>query len=331
MAPRVYWMGSFGPFPFNDAELFIDGSPHRLATDRTPLANDDVVRFQDIGGVVGGIIQIVATANILDPTELNALNGFANGALAMVAETAGAALDEMTLYAWDSNPGAIAEDPPYLVDGAAGSMWISVGGNFHYEGIRFGSTAGDSEFEDDGTLVFHNAATVWNDIYFPMGSGRIGGANQPSWDPFQGNIEAYAFGINDYIQLPSAEIGHGYLEGSDIEFHIHIITDGSDVGDTEVNYEVEYTIGSIGAVMAGAIITSGDVIIPGGTLDKTHLRIEIDTIAGAGILSMAALKMRFRRIARVGGGADPGNDPFVFMVGVHIQEDTVGSRTEGNK
>jgi hypothetical protein len=327
MAPRQYWIGSFGPFGYNDANLYQDLSPHRFASDRPPIANDDVVRLQDLNAN----IQLAASANIDNPAaELAIRASTSDGGLLVVYQAAGGVNDEYTIYAWDSNPGVA--DVPYVVAGAGGGMWIAVAGKYHNQEAHFGGTAGDSEFEDDGTLVFHNAATVWNDLFFPMSSGRIGGANQPSWDPFQGNIEEYTFGVNDLIHLPSAEIAHSYLEGSDIEFHVHIVTDGSDVGDAEVNYEVEYTIGNIGAVMSGAaIITSGDFTIPGGTADRTHFRVDIDDIVGAAILSQAAVKMRFRRIARVGGGADPGNDPFVLMVGIHIQEDTVGSRTETTK
>ena len=107
------------------------------------------------------------------------------------------------------------------------------------------------------------------------------------------------------------------------------VTNGSDVGNTEVNYEIEYTIGDTNEVMSGAaIITSGNFSIPGGTADRTHLYVPIDDIAGAGLRIGSALKMRFRRIARVGGTGDPTADPFVLMVGAHIEVDTIGSRTE---
>jgi hypothetical protein len=142
----------------------------------------------------------------------------------------------------------------------------------------------------------------------------------------------YTFAINDYIHLPSGEIAHSYKEGSDITLHVHIVLDGSDVGDTDVNYEIEYTIGDKNEVMsAAAIITSGDYTITGGLADRMHLYIPVGTIVGTNLLIQASLKMRFRRIALVGGGNAPSNDPFVTMVGVHIEEDTVGSRTETAK
>ena len=183
-----------------------------------------------------------------------------------------------------------------------------------------------------GDLSFVGSATIWNDIYFPMSSGRIGGANQPTWAAFQGNIEEYTFGINDYIHLPSGEILHSYKEGSDLKIHVHIVTNGTEGTDTQVNYEVEYTIGDIDEVISAAtVITSGNTTIASGTTDRTHKRIEIGTITGTNLKTMATIKMRFRRIARVGGTADPAVDPFVTMVGIHIEEDTVGSRTEQAK
>ena len=200
--------------------------------------------------------------------------------------------------------------------------------------FNFGDFAGGNytTTEADGTVEFNGDATVWNDIYFPMSSGRIGGANQPTWAAFQGNTMEYTFAINDYIHLPSQEIAHSYKEGSNICLHVHIVLDGSDVGNTDVNYEIEYTIGDINEVMsAAAVVTSGDHIIVGGTADRTHLSIEIHDIIGTNLLIQAALKMRFRRIALVGGGNAPSNDPFVLMVGAHIEEDTIGSRTEHAK
>ncbi len=221
------------------------------------------------------------------------------------------------------------------VTGTPAFWWDESADAFAFtNGLEIGDVVGGNftHIESDGTMEFNGTATVWNDIYFPMSSGKIGGANQPTWVAFQGNTFEYTFAVNNYIHLPSGEVLHSYKEGSDITLHVHIVLDGSDAGATVVNYEVEYTIGDIDEVMsAAALATSGDYTITGGTADRTHLRIELGTITGTDLLIMAALKMRFRRIALVGGGDAPSNDPFVLMVGAHIQEDTVGSRTETAK
>lgn len=197
---------------------------------------------------------------------------------------------------------------------------------------KIGTAADYFSVEADGTPVLKGAATVFNDIYFPMSSGRIGGANQPAWVAFQGNTAEYTFAINDLIHLPSAEISHSYKEGSDITLHVHIVTNGSDIGITEVNYEIEYTIGDKDEVMSAAVVeSSGNFTIAAGTPDRTHKFISIGTITGTNLKIESAIKMRFRRIARVGGTGDPAADPFVLMVGAHIEEDTIGSRTENAK
>jgi len=231
-------------------------------------------------------------------------------------------------FACQFDPGNIS------INAAATETPLSHGRTYIYDVSRIGNPgAGNySEFEADGTLEFVGTATVWNDIYFPTTTGKLGGANQPTWTAFQGNTYEYTFAINDYIHLPSQEISHSYREGSNITLHCHIVLNGSDVGNTDVNYEIEYTIGDLNETMsAAAVVTSGDYTIPGGTADRTHLYIAIGTIVGATYLIQAALKMRFRRIALVGGGNAPSNDPFVLMVGAHIEEDTVGSRAETTK
>lgn len=221
------------------------------------------------------------------------------------------------------------------VTGTPAFWWDESADAFAFtNGLEVGDVVGGNftHIEADGTIEFNGNATVWNDIYFPMSSGKIGGANQPTWAAFQGNTMEYSFAINDYIHLPTQEIAHSYKEGSNIVLHVHIVLDGSDVGDTKVNYEIEYTIGDLDEVMsAAAVETSGDYTITGGTADRTHLYIPVATIVGTNLKAQSALKMRFRRVALDGAGNPPGNDPFVLMVGAHIEEDTVGSRAETTK
>lgn len=179
----------------------------------------------------------------------------------------------------------------------------------------------------------HNSITAYDDIYFPMSVGKVGGANQPTWAAFVGNTYEYTFALNDYIHLPSQEVLHKYKEGSAIEAHVHIVTNGLDVTARYVNYEIEYTLGNTSAAMSAAtIITTGDYTIPANTTDRTHLYITFPTsIAGAGYRIGGAIKMRFRRIALTGGGAAPTSSPFVLMVGMHILMDSIGSRNVATK
>ncbi len=285
-------------------------------------ANADVGLYYTPGGG-GTIYATVNTANVF------AMNGTDVSSLVWFRVITGAVGALSITFGNDVNTGFYSPGADQVGIATNGALRLHVSNTE----TRLGEAANHVSIGATGDMSFIGTATVWNDIFFPTGTGKIGGANQPTWGAFQGNTFEYSFAINDYINLPSGEILHSYKEGTDISLHCHIVLDGSDVGDTYVNYEIEYTIGDIDEVMSAATtVTSGDTVITGGLADRIHMRIEIDTITGTNLKVMAALKMRFRRIALVGGGLnDPSNDPFVLMIGAHIEEDTVGSRTETAK
>jgi hypothetical protein len=186
--------------------------------------------------------------------------------------------------------------------------------------------------EADGTPRFNGTATVWNDIVFPLSTGKLIGANQPDYTvAVAGNVYEYTFAINDYIDVGAQEVPHSYDEGTDFEFHLHLITNGLDATDRDVRYSVEYIIVDIDEVVATGTLTSNDLTIPASTTDRTHLYFDIGTITGTNYKIGATIKFRFTRVALAGAGTAPTNDPFITMVGCHIQEDTVGSRTETAK
>ena len=165
-----------------------------------------------------------------------------------------------------------------------------------------------------------------------MTSGKLVGANQPDYTTaVAGNIYEYNFAINDYIDLGAGEIRHSYKEGSDFKVHCHIITNGLDGTNRYVRYSVEYIIADTDEVVATATLSSLDLLIPLNTTDRTHLYFDIGTITGTNYKIEASIKIQFKRIALIGGGAAPAADPFVTMVGIHIEEDTVGSNTELTK
>ena len=189
-----------------------------------------------------------------------------------------------------------------------------------------------ASFSSTGDLSFTGTATTFSDIFFPMTSGKLVGANQPDYTTaVVGNINEYTFAINDYIDLGAGEISHSYKEGSDFNIHCHIITNGLDGTDRYARYSVEYIIADVDGVVATATLSSIDLLIPASTTDRTHLRFEIGVITGTNYKINGTIKIQFKRIALIGGGSAPSSDPFVTMVGIHIEEDTVGSRTQSVK
>ncbi len=205
--------------------------------------------------------------------------------------------------------------------------------------VRIGDSSGGaptnySEFETDGTLEFNGTATVFEDIVISLSSARVPAANAPTWSNFISNLNEFTYGLNDFQEF-SSEIAHSYKEGSTIEFHVHGATNGQEGSDKTIKYEIEYelidnqTSGNFGDVYTGTTIINGEITIPSGTADKTAWVIDIGTDATGNLLQGATLKGRVRRIAST--GTEPVANPFTTQVGVHIELDTVGSRTELTK
>ncbi len=201
--------------------------------------------------------------------------------------------------------------------------------------IRFGAvTTNYSKFETDGTLEFNGTATVFEDIIISLDAAKVPAANAPTWSGFISNLNAYTYGVNDFQEFTS-EIAHSYKEGSTILFHVHGATNGQEGSDKTIKFEIEYelidnqTSGALGDVYAGTTTINAEITIPSGTTDKTSWVIDVGTDATGNFLQGAGIKGRVRRIAS--SGAEPAADPFVVQVGVHIEQDTVGSRTELTK
>lgn len=209
------------------------------------------------------------------------------------------------------------------------------------ETAKFGNVAGGNylEVEADGTLKFNGNATTYNDLPpIPLLVQRVGGANNPTLAAFVGNVYAYTFAVGDYV-FGMQEILHEYKQASDIECHVHWATNGSEVTDKYVKWELEYSIANLNtsepysttaSTFAASTVLSTEVKIPANTATKTHIYTDIGTnISGTNIRFGSIIAYRFRRIAS--SGTAPAADPFALSIGFHIEQDTMGSRTELTK
>jgi hypothetical protein len=193
---------------------------------------------------------------------------------------------------------------------------------------QFGSASSYSEFESDGTLKFNGEATVWQDIDFPI-IIRSTGTNIPSLATLQGNITAPRWQVNDFNVCEDQEIPHGWKEGSAIQWHIHVITGGTDTTNRYLKFEIEWCYAVAHQVLSGSgantITTSSDLLIPANTPAKTQLPFGIGSpIALTGVTIGSQIYARLKRIAAT--GTAPTADPFVTMLQIHAEFDTVGSR-----
>ncbi len=202
----------------------------------------------------------------------------------------------------------------------------------------FGGATNHSKFEADSTLVFKGAATVFNDLVLPLDSAKVPASNAPNWESFVGNLNAFAYQVNDFQEF-TTEMIHGYKEGSDFAFHIHGALNALTAQEEKVRFEIEYSIADANQLTGfGDVFPDGsgslliaELVVPDATADLTHIFIVVG-VDNAGTFAIdATIKGRIRRIAKSAGGNELTGNIFLTQVGLHYEIDTVGSRTISTK
>lgn len=204
-----------------------------------------------------------------------------------------------------------------------------------FAGANFGDVANGhySQFESDGTLVFKGNATVYNDLALPI-TPRSTGVGRPNLNTFSGDIREYNMAINDVTDVNATELLHFWEEASQIEFHVHWATNGSDTNARYVKWQVSYTWANMLSVggttaFAAASTISAETTITANTPDKTHMYTSVGTLTPTGGKIGAYLSMALKRITA--SSTAPTSDPWLLALGVHIKCDTTGSRSTAAK
>jgi hypothetical protein len=134
---------------------------------------------------------------------------------------------------------------------------------------------------------------------------------------------------NDFNVCESQEMIHGWREGSEVFWHLHLTTNGIDATNRYVRFEVEYGYADVNGVWVfPATLVTTDLLIPANTPSKTMMILSLGSFTPP-IKIGGHVVARLRRIAAV--GAAPTANPWIPMLQLHIQLDTVGSRTIGAK
>jgi hypothetical protein len=191
---------------------------------------------------------------------------------------------------------------------------------------RFGGYKNYTEFEADGTMVAKGDATVWADIDFPI-IIRLTGAGIPSLTAVNGNLTMPQWEVNDLNMCESQELIHEWKEGSACYWHLHLTTAAEDATDRYVKFELEYGYsvgGNMGPWTFPAVVTTDDILIPANTPAKTQMIVSLahftpsDSKIGDHVLA------RLKRVAAT--GTAPSADPWIPMLQLHVEKDTLGSR-----
>ena len=202
---------------------------------------------------------------------------------------------------------------------------------------QFGDGTNNSVFEADGTLRLDGTATVFDDIYIPISTGKIAGANYPAWASFTANTSAYTFAVNDYIDLAPIEITHAWKEASAIELHVHWATNGNNDATARgvkwALYEAHANMENAGGTIVFAETTqtqASDTVIAANEVSLTHKYSTVTaSFSMTGFKIGTCMNLRLKRVTAT--GTAPANNPFVLMVGIHFEKDTIGSRTATSK
>ncbi|MCK9370789.1 hypothetical protein M0R04_12840 [Candidatus Dojkabacteria bacterium] len=180
----------------------------------------------------------------------------------------------------------------------------------------------------DKTVILDE--TVWEDIQFPIEAGKVPAANYPTYEAFtSANIEAFAFSVDDKIQLSSNEPPHGWKEGTVGNAHVHFcIKTAQNTGANRfVKLELIFAYSDYnGTWTEQAAITQEETIPTGAAALQSYLTSFTSTVTLTGLHIGSQIKCRVKRIAAT-GGTEYADDVYITQVGVHIEVEKIGSRT----
>jgi len=186
-----------------------------------------------------------------------------------------------------------------------------------------------SEFLDDGTLFFRGTSTVWQDIDFPIVI-RTTGAGIPTLQALQGTIGVPQWEVGDNNTCEGQELIHAWKEGSEVQWHVHMITNNSnplipDTTDRHVKWQIEYFYVAPHGVATAATTVSADVLIPANTPHKTMIIDEIARFTPPVSIGSHVFA-KLSRIPATGGLVAPSANPWCSMLQIHIECNSLGSR-----
>jgi hypothetical protein len=203
---------------------------------------------------------------------------------------------------------------------------------------KFGhESRGDySEFENDGTYRMEGNATVYDDIKVYASAVKLTGINQPKWTKFRddgaGSTGVYLLAfdsskINEvWFQL---ELDHSWMIKSMVEPHVHW-SPGSSRNTGNVVWKLEYTWSDIFEVFPNTVELSTTDAALGTTYNHQYASFGGLTPPAAVVSVSSVLLCRLYR--DTGDAADTfTGDAFFIDFGIHIEKDTLGSRSPAGK
>ncbi len=188
-----------------------------------------------------------------------------------------------------------------------------------------------TEFEADGTLRMVGDATVFNDLQFPISFAKVPASNAPTWETFTPNTKEYGFAVDDFIDTQANETPHSWKHGTTGHVHMHITTKAANATGSNrfAKFTVLVAFNDTDETWQETSFTA-ELTIPTGTSALEMFYLDMGDLDLTNFVEEAEIKLRVTRIGATGGTEYLGNI-FITQVGIHLEEDSLGSRTETSK
>ena len=188
---------------------------------------------------------------------------------------------------------------------------------------KFGTAINFSQFEPDGTLKFNGLATVYDDLRIDLSNIKAPTLNPPTWTSYKGGECPIFSATQSEILYFRIQLPHGWKEGSDLNFHIHVTYPTNGTGNSQWKFTYSWanidgtfpTETTLLQTFAAPTITDQHIIHSFGTISGTDKNISSILICSLSRLGTDVLDTYASGI--YGISAD-----------FHYQIDTIGSRQE---
>jgi hypothetical protein len=264
----------------------------------TKLVTRGIPDHEEIFGLLGGLPNNhYHFANFALVSEAEAATGGSAGAIAHV-------LAENTWYRYETNPGLDRNGTSVLNTADGGTTrWVAFAGRWQV-------------FQYDDLALDAQAIPA--------------GAAGPDLIPVPGapNISAYGFNGQNTVESKTGtfELLHGYREGSDLWPHVHWSPINNDAGN--VRWVFEYIVfdtiaNEFRAPVVLAVVDAAGGLGPNGRPIQHNVEFPIP-ISGLGLKIGCQVRFVIRR--EPANAADTyGSDAILWAVGIHYENDSVGS------
>jgi len=218
-----------------------------------------------------------------------------------------------------------------VADGDLKEMWVSY--LYNYPSLKIGTATNYTEFETDGTIIFHGNATVFDDLRADAITIQQTGPGV-SINASESTVEYITTSdLSDYI-FTNPQMSHQWKLGSVIYPHLHFFQTSAAIPNFLIRYRWQIDGGAKITAWSEYKCNTTAFSYTSGTINQICHGVGIIPPVGAGLSDIIQIRL-FRDNANT-SGVFTGSDPLAATVGVlaldiHYEKDTLGSHSEFTK